>query len=122
MKCFNHRELDAIAVCKHCGKAVCSQCLADTGEGVACRGLCENKVCKNLDQQNELFRSTKVPYYALAVFLALGGFGFLGFASPGGRYEPGLTPFLGAIGALFLGCAVRIFRIAKRMAKFADFS
>lgn len=41
MKCFNHRELDAIAVCKHCGRALCSGCVAESSGMSACKGRCE---------------------------------------------------------------------------------
>ena len=115
MKCFNHRELDAIAVCKHCGKAVCSQCLADTGGGIACRGDCEVFVRRSFEQQGELFRSSKVGYFGLAAFLASAGVGFLFFSFPGGHYERMLTPFMGLLATIFFCCAVHMYRIAKRM-------
>lgn len=44
MKCFNHRELDAIAVCKHCGKALCSGCMTESSGMSACKGRCEAAV------------------------------------------------------------------------------
>lgn len=41
MRCFYHPEKDAVALCKSCGKGVCSDCCVDLGKGVACRGRCE---------------------------------------------------------------------------------
>jgi hypothetical protein len=41
MKCFNHRELDAIAVCKHCGRALCAGCVVESSGMSACKGRCE---------------------------------------------------------------------------------
>jgi len=43
MKCFNHRNSDSIAICKACGKALCSECIADLGHSISCKGSCEEK-------------------------------------------------------------------------------
>src|SRR5262249_54137422 len=44
MKCFNHREADALAVCKHCCRALCHECVAEIQGAVSCRGDCEKHV------------------------------------------------------------------------------
>jgi hypothetical protein len=41
MKCFYHRNLDAIGNCKSCGKGLCPDCAVDLGRGLACRNKCE---------------------------------------------------------------------------------
>jgi hypothetical protein len=44
MKCFVHDQADAVAVCKHCGKALCRACAVDRPPGgVSCRGSCEEQ-------------------------------------------------------------------------------
>jgi len=40
MKCYNHPEREAVAVCRACGKAVCQECGLETGNGIACRQSC----------------------------------------------------------------------------------
>ena len=40
MKCYNHPEREAVAVCRACGKAVCKECGLETGNGIACRQSC----------------------------------------------------------------------------------
>lgn len=40
MQCYRHQERPAIAICRHCGKATCSNCGEDTGHGVACNSGC----------------------------------------------------------------------------------
>lgn len=40
MKCYYHRELDAIGTCKHCYKGLCPGCAVDVGGGLACAGSC----------------------------------------------------------------------------------
>lgn len=41
MKCFNHSEIDAVGVCKSCGKALCHDCIAEVGSSCSCKGQCE---------------------------------------------------------------------------------
>ena len=83
MKCFNHRELDAIAVCKHCARALCSSCVMDV-EGIAsCKGKCETAVAatlaevelhrRNLDLQVPIWNGLARFCYAMA--FVMGGFG-----------------------------------------------
>jgi len=44
MKCYDHQDVDAVAICKSCGKALCSQCAVDLGRGIACKGRCVDDV------------------------------------------------------------------------------
>ena len=40
MNCYNHAETSAVGICKHCSKALCHECMTDTGV-VACRSACK---------------------------------------------------------------------------------
>ena len=44
MKCIQHSEHDAVAVCLACGRALCPQCVAFSGDAAACAGRCESTV------------------------------------------------------------------------------
>ena len=44
MKCFNHRNADAIAICKHCQKGICEDCSTIVGTSISCKGACEEEV------------------------------------------------------------------------------
>lgn len=44
MHCFNHPDTSAVGVCKHCGKAICRECITDLGFGLACKNLHEKDV------------------------------------------------------------------------------
>jgi hypothetical protein len=44
MNCFRHQNSSAVGLCKTCFKAVCSECAADVGNGLACKNSCEEKV------------------------------------------------------------------------------
>ncbi len=44
MRCYYHRDADAIAVCRHCGRGVCDACVAEVNKVSACRNRCEGDV------------------------------------------------------------------------------
>jgi hypothetical protein len=44
MHCYQHREHEAVGLCKHCSKAVCETCLIDTLNGLACSDYCAGEV------------------------------------------------------------------------------
>ena len=44
MRCYYHRDADAIAVCRHCGRGVCEACVAEVNKVSACRDRCEGDV------------------------------------------------------------------------------
>lgn len=51
MNCFTHHNVAAVAVCKVCGRAICSACAVDLGYAVACSERCE-KDASELHQMN----------------------------------------------------------------------
>lgn len=58
MKCFNHNESDAVGQCKHCSKGLCMDCVADLGNGLACKDVHENEV----EILNSLIENNKKVY------------------------------------------------------------
>lgn len=41
MKCFKHNTIDAVAVCAHCGRAVCLDCVPSAvAERITCSASC----------------------------------------------------------------------------------
>ena len=44
MNCYYHQDMPAIGLCKSCGRGLCSQCIAEVGEGLACQNRCEQRV------------------------------------------------------------------------------
>lgn len=45
MKCFNHSQADAIAVCVNCGKALCSACILKSAGGkLVCSQPCSESI------------------------------------------------------------------------------
>ena len=113
MRCFNHPEREAIGSCKACCKGLCSDCVADRGHGLACRGKHEEQVdsLNLMIARNALVQSTsrKAKYVAPA-FTAFMGAIFLSF----GYLHEGLHGFLVPLGVGFLGYSVVIFLVNRR--------
>lgn len=52
MKCFYHPSADAVGLCKHCQRGLCSACATERDGGLACRDRHE----KDVDQVTALIR------------------------------------------------------------------
>lgn len=57
MNCYSHPAVPATGLCKTCFKALCPECSVDVGNGLACRGECEEKV-RELNEMSE--RSARI--------------------------------------------------------------
>ena len=44
MRCYYHRDVDAIATCRNCCRGLCDACAAEVEKLSACRGRCEADV------------------------------------------------------------------------------
>jgi hypothetical protein len=44
MRCYYHREREAVGLCRACGKGLCDDCQTDLGQGLACKDRCEENV------------------------------------------------------------------------------
>lgn len=58
MKCYSHLNKEAVGVCKACSKGVCIDCSSDMGNGLACKGSCEQEVM----EVNEVVERNKQIY------------------------------------------------------------
>jgi hypothetical protein len=52
MKCFYHPDAEAVGLCKHCQRGLCSACASERDGGLACRDRHESQV----DQVSALIR------------------------------------------------------------------
>jgi hypothetical protein len=84
MQCYKHREESAIAICRHCGKATCSDCSEDTGHGIACSSDCAGELWEtdrlNNNQKQSYGVGTRPPipasvstYFFFGLILSLVG-------------------------------------------------
>ena len=117
MKCHQHSSTDAIAICIHCGRAVCSACaaLSDSGRQV-CSAACaaatrrEEAVLQSLlDKSLQSARATTC-YYFLAGGLSAAGAVAAWFMLP----APFLIYFLAGTAVILLSVGFGHSRAARR--------
>lgn len=44
MRCYRHRDTEAVGTCKSCSKGLCGFCAVEVGHSLACRDECETDV------------------------------------------------------------------------------
>lgn len=79
MECFAHSGVQAVALCRGCGKGVCRECVRDLGySGVVCSDQCQKKVVEYdalYNRSRDILARTRIAYYVVSVlFFTLGGF------------------------------------------------
>jgi hypothetical protein len=107
MKCFYHPNKDAVGICKNCNKGLCGECIVDVGNGIACKGNCENEVKElniTLKKSKKAYGRASRAYRRNAVLYAMIGLVF---------FIPGLINIIIAKGeGLFLTIMGIIFLVA----------
>lgn len=82
MNCFYHPDRPAVGVCKHCGRALCSDCTALVDDTLACKERHEEQVHgMNMASERSILQGTRMraSYVRNAVFYWLVGLLFAGF-------------------------------------------
>ncbi len=101
MKCFNHNENEAVAICKSCSKGLCKECLTEINQSIACTSTCIESV-KQLDflitKSMKSYKTTSFAYYKNAFLYGCFGIVFLLY----GLVTNGSSSFLTILGAVFL--------------------
>jgi Flp pilus assembly protein TadB len=80
MRCFYHRDVDAVATCKSCGRGLCPDCANDVGNGLACRDRCEAEVRslnRVIERNKTAYEKTSGAYVRTAAFYGVVGLVFL---------------------------------------------
>lgn len=118
MKCFYHRDVDAVGTCKNCSRGLCPACAAEVLDGLACRARCEQAVASVsalINRGRRLAPKAAGQYFWVGgFFLVLGvGLGYAGLF--GARRGPwNLISFFGIVmvvlGGYFLWFARAISR------------
>lgn len=103
MKCFNHSSVDAVAICRSCGRALCHECVAQVGLTCCCKERCEGVVGTindQLERGRTVFQKQSSAQMRSGIGILLIGVLFLifGVSSNMGSY---LFYFLGSSGVLF---------------------
>ena len=83
MRCYYHREVEAVATCKSCGRGLCPDCANEVGAGLACRGRCEDEgraLNRIIERNKTAYEKAKGAYLRTALFYGTLGLVFLGGA------------------------------------------
>jgi hypothetical protein len=123
MKCFTHRDTDAVALCQNCGKGLCGACAVASGDGMSCAGACAEKVCLAASVVRQQARGYAAMHKALSVIMAcvllMGFIGLFGGATAallGANRDQYFVPSAIFAGAMFL-LALTIFVCSRLFAK-----
>ncbi len=117
MRCFYHGDVEAVALCKACSRAICHECCSAADKSAACRSRCEadvQAIDEMIERNKTAFQKTSGAYTRSGWFSLLVGavFAGLGFAGLKGDGEP--AGFLLVLGAIFLLYGISQFFTARR--------
>ena len=105
MKCFNHLDVNAVGLCKSCGRSLCADCYAEVGDSLSCKGKCEEKVRilnSMIEKNSQILSTSNQAMKSAARFSLIMGILFMGFGiwqlSTGADF---LSYFLLALGGGF---------------------
>ena len=82
MVCYYHPNKPAVGLCKYCQRGLCSDCAAQAGDSLACRGLHEEQVkAMEVLMQRNILQSKRVgsDYLRNTIFYGIVGILFTGF-------------------------------------------
>jgi hypothetical protein len=117
MKCYNHNDVDAVGICKHCQKGLCKECIEEVDRSLACKASCVEEV----ETLNYIVKRGKnITKYAgsqlnpsIIIFFIFGAVSFrLGF-----RSEGIISMVIYALGFGFCAIALYYYIIKKRMSR-----
>lgn len=120
MKCFNHPDIDAVALCKSCSRALCRECMAEVGLSCSCRNRCEKDVAtlnELVERARTVYGKSSATYFRTGLFTLLIGavFILLGLSSFLSDHSSPSSYFLLVMGLIFAGWGISYFVSAKRM-------
>jgi hypothetical protein len=97
MKCFRHRDQDVVAICTHCTKGLCAECVVDADGGTACGEECARDIAfartviRRSDPNISLQREG--PRFVAVLLLVMG----VGYIIWGALEEAALLLFAGSV-------------------------
>ncbi|HEX3870226.1 MAG TPA: hypothetical protein VHV77_07320 [Pirellulales bacterium] len=119
MICFNHPHLDAVGICKSCGRGLCHTCMTEVGLSCCCRDRCEADVATLNDlveRGRTIYQKNSAAFYrqgisVLAMGLIVTALGAVAVV----EYDDPMSYIPLAIGIIFDGWAVSLFVTARQM-------
>ncbi len=119
MRCFYHREKEAVGICKSCNRGICGDCASEIPDGIACLDRCESLAMElsALISRNSRFsantRRGGIEYTAIGIFFIAFGLVFAGLAafSTAPRFIGGNS----AMALLFVAAGLASFIYGRRI-------
>jgi hypothetical protein len=119
VKCFRHREVDAIGICKSCQRGLCGDCVEIVDRGLACRESCVEDVRRigrivdaseaSLSRSPEAYRRVAQSYRFTSLWLAIACVG----TAVAGALAPRIRDVL-SWSAVFFGLGAGLFAVQAR--------
>lgn len=117
MKCYKHRNSDAIGICKSCGKALCEECAVDLDFAITCPGDCEERASashKLSANAIAVYSEQKRNKFVYPTFITALGLVFLMF---GIIQDCAINSFTVVAGFVFFAFGIMLFIIQIRLNK-----
>jgi len=119
VKCYNHQGVEAVAVCRSCGRALCRECVTEVGLSCSCRGRCESVVAAMnglVGGGGTVNRRMSGLHHRLGSLYVLLGVAFLATGGSGlWRGETSEWPYFTlAVGVIFAGWGVSSLIAARK--------
>jgi hypothetical protein len=121
MRCFRHHEVEAVGLCKHCFKAVCSDCAEEVDGSVACAASCEDEVrALNylMARATRMYKASPKQWTPSMVIGGLGGMLLLGWGIY--QIDSKASYLLIGLGVIMLISGVFSFLNARRYSEMAN--
>ncbi|MCX6899717.1 MAG: hypothetical protein NT105_13590 [Verrucomicrobia bacterium] len=120
MRCFNHSEIEAVAVCKSCGRALCHDCITEVGLGCSCKGRCESDVASinDLAERNRtVYQKNSAIYWWSGIVLISFGVLIAGYGTVAAMFSKDLAGSLWTLlyGVLAIASGFGCFVAARRI-------
>ena len=111
MRCYYHREADAVAMCRHCGRGLCDACAAEVNKVSACRDRCEADVAalQTMLARSDSAFGTAARQLRIAAFICVLFAGLFVVLSRQMPYAMATWLLLPAAAVLLLGAGLLVF-------------
>jgi hypothetical protein len=117
MNCYYHPNQPAVGICKHCQRGLCTDCIAEVDDNLACKNRHEGQV-RDVNKMTErnLLQTKRIGsnYRRNAIFYFLSGALFAGFGLYQYRFAGLQALFLIFIGLFLLYAAVANFLESRK--------
>lgn len=117
MNCYYHPNQAAVGTCKHCQRGICTECIAEVDDSLACKERHEEQVrALNLLLARNILQAGRVGsvYLRNAIFYSLVGILFAGFGFLQIRWMGWQGIFLLVIGLFLLYAAIMNFLESRK--------